>query len=161
MQTETSIQDFITAEIVEVITDITNNNRSLLSKKTFFKNEVISEFGWDIVYESPNYLTVQVEENKHIILQPSFLECINHSCAPNSFFDTTKNELICINPIAIGEEITFFYPSAEWDMDQAFECHCGSSCCIGFVQGAKHLQKEFTKQYQFTNFIQKKLNTEK
>jgi hypothetical protein len=161
MHTQINNQHFRTAEIAEVITDITNNNRSLFSKKTFHKDEVISEFGWDIVYDSPNYLTVQIDENKHIILQPSFLECINHSCAPNAFFDTTKKALICIKPIDIGEEITFFYPSAEWDMDQTFECYCGSSNCIGFVQGAKHLQKEIINQYQFTNFIQQKLNAEK
>jgi SET domain len=161
MHTQTSNQHFRTAEIAEVITDITNGNRSLFSKKMFHKNEVISKFDWDIVYESPNYLTVQIDENKHIILEPSFLECINHSCEPNAFFDTSKKELICIKPIAIGEEITFFYPSAEWDMDQAFECYCGSSNCIGFVKGAKHLQKETIKQYQFTNFIQQKLNAEK
>jgi SET domain len=119
MQTKTSNQHFKTAEIAEVITDITNGNRSLFSKKAFCKDDIISAFDWDIVYESPNYLTVQIADNKHIILQPSFLECINHSCAPNAFFDTTKKELICVKPIAIGEEITFFYPSAEWDMDQA------------------------------------------
>jgi SET domain len=161
MQTNTSNQHLQTTEIAEVITDITNGNRSLLSKKVFYKDDIISAFDWDIVYESPNYLTVQIADDKHIILQPSFLECINHSCAPNAFFDTTKKELICVKPIAIGEEITFFYPSAEWDMDQAFECHCGTSNCIGFVQGAKYLQKETVEQYQFTNFIQQKLNTKK
>ncbi len=159
MQTTTSNQDFKTAQIAQVITDITNGNRSLFSKKAFCKNDIISIFYWDVEYKSPNYLTVQIEDQKHIILQPSFLECINHSCTPNAFFDTSKKQLICIKPIAIDEEITFFYPSAEWDMDQAFECHCGTSNCIGFVQGAKHLQKETIEKYQFTNFIQQRLNT--
>jgi hypothetical protein len=56
-----------------------------------------------------------------------------------------------------GDEFSFFYPSAEWNMDQAFQCLCGSPRCIGMIKGAKYLSPELVRQYQFTDFIQQKL----
>lgn len=38
-----------------------------------------------------------------------------------------------------GEELTFFYPSTEWDMDQGFSCFCGTGSCLGYIGGAKHM----------------------
>jgi SET domain len=142
----------------EIRTDATTGVRSLFAKQTFKTNDVISNFTWEEEFENPTYLTVQIDENKHIELQPTFLECINHSCEPNAFFDTTKKQLICIKPINTGEEFTFFYPSAEWNMDQPFECLCGSKDCIGFVRGALHLNEKQRKHYRFTDFIQQKMN---
>lgn len=161
MQTINDDQNFQLQEIAEIITDASSGNRSLISKKIFYKNDIISSFWWDVVYENPNYLTIQIDNAKHIILQPGFLECINHSCGPNSFFDTEKKLLICLKPIIIGEEITFFYPSAEWDMDQTFLCNCRKDKCIGIVKGAKYLDSETISQYQTTYFIAQKLNENK
>ena len=110
--------------LVERKVDPITGFRSLLSKKSFMENDVISEFYWNVILKTPSYLTVQIGENQHIELLPSHLECANHSCDPNSFFDTTKRQLVCIKPIKKGDEITFFYPSAEWDMDRPFECIC-------------------------------------
>ena len=123
----------------EIRTDVITGNRSLFSKKAFEANEVISAFYWDKVFETPTYLTVQIGENEHVELLPTFLETVNHSCEPNCFFDTTKKQLICLIPIEKGDELTFFYPSAEWDMDQPFACVCGSEHCVGMVRGAKYL----------------------
>lgn len=41
--------------------------------------------------------------------------------------------------IKSGEDITFFYPSTEWDMAQGFECSCGAADCLGQIRGAKYL----------------------
>lgn len=41
-----------------------------------------------------------------------------------------------------GDELTFFYPSTEWDMAQPFDCHCGSENCLGKVRGASELTRE-------------------
>jgi hypothetical protein len=38
-----------------------------------------------------------------------------------------------------GQELTFFYPSTEWDMDQGFDCFCGSENCLGYIGGAKNM----------------------
>ena len=120
-------------------------------------NEIISAFWWEIVYDKPNYLTVQIGNQEHIILEPACLECINHSCTPNSFFDTEKKLLICISPIKTGEEFTFFYPSAEWEMEQTFDCHCKKLNCIGRVKGAKFLDKKILEKYRLTSLIAQKL----
>ncbi len=145
------------SDVAEKSTDSAKGRRSLFSRKNFKTGEVISTFYWDQVFPTPTYLTVQISEHEHILLQPEYLECINHSCNPNAFFDTTRKHLIAVRPIKAGEQFTFFYPSAEGDMDQAFECQCGSENCIGMIKGAKYLPENVLKNYQFTDFIRGKL----
>ncbi|MGC4035564.1 MAG: SET domain-containing protein-lysine N-methyltransferase [Chitinophagaceae bacterium] len=90
---------------------------------------------------------------------PEYLRYTNHSCAPNIFFDTAKLEVVCLRPVQVGEEMTFFYPSSEWDMAQPFECCCGTKECLGTIQGAKYLSDEVLKTYTLTDYIQHKLKT--
>ena len=146
-----------TDDIAEIRIGVTTNHRSLFSRREFMANEVIVEFSAKQVYSQPNYLTVQITEEEHIELFPEYLECINHSCDPNCFFDTTRMELIAIKPIEEGDELTFFYPSTEWDMDQSFRCLCNTKKCIGMIQGAKYLSPSTIKKYQFNQFIEQKL----
>jgi hypothetical protein len=42
--------------------------------------------------------------------------------------------------LKVGEELTFFYPSTEWNMDQGFSCFCGTDSCLGYIGGAKNMQ---------------------
>ncbi len=149
--------DLDQTEVAEIRIDPISGNRSLFSKKAFKKNEVIIEFLAKSVSSTPTYLTVQIGEDLHIELLPECLACTNHSCDPNCFFDTSTMEFVAIKDIPEGEEFTFFYPSAEWDMDQPFQCHCGSDQCIGIIQGAKYLSAENIHKYRFTDFIQQKL----
>lgn len=152
--------DILTLNIktnIEVRVDLVHDNRSLYAKKAFEVNEVISYFNWEVVHKNPSYLTIQIGEDQHVELLPKLLECVNHSCSPNSFFDTTNKCLVCIEAINEGEEINFFYPSSEWDMGQAFNCNCNTSKCIGSIKGAKYLNEEQCKLYKFTDFIQLKM----
>ena len=144
-------------DIAEIRIEPAKNHRSLFSRKEFRANEVIVGFTSRMVYANPSYLTVQISDEEHIELFPEYLECINHSCDPNCFFDTTKMQLISIKHIKDGDELTFFYPSTEWDMDRAFQCRCRSKNCIGLIQGAKYLSESIIKQYRFTRFIEQKL----
>ena len=41
--------------------------------------------------------------------------------------------------LSVGEELTFFYPSTEWDMAQGFSCFCGAPTCRGAIWGAKNM----------------------
>ena len=41
--------------------------------------------------------------------------------------------------IGTGEELTFFYPSTEWEMSSPFICLCGATNCIHVVAGARFL----------------------
>ncbi|MEJ0057286.1 MAG: SET domain-containing protein [Bacteroidota bacterium] len=104
------------SDVAEKRTDSANGRRSLFSRKNFKTGEVISTFYWDQVFPTPTYLTVQISEHEHILLQPEYLECINHSCNPNAFFDTTRKHLIAVRPIkAESSSPSFIHPpSGTW-----------------------------------------------
>ena len=149
--------DIATADIAEVRIDPVRNHRSLYARRSFIAGELIIEFSSRMVHDTPNYLTIQTGEHHHIELFPEFLECINHSCSPNCFFDTASMRLLCTKAVEEGEELTFFYPSTEWEMDRAFQCTCGSRNCIGVIRGAKYLSEETLQLYRLTDFIEQKL----
>jgi len=155
------VVDLDQTEVAEIRVDPASGSRSLFSKKAFKKNEVIIEFMAKKVRSTPTYLTVQINDDVHIELLPECLACANHSCDPNCFFDTTRMEFVAIKDIPPGEEFTFFYPSAEWDMDRPFQCNCGSPDCIGIIQGALYLTPDIIQKYRFTEFIQQKLGLKK
>jgi len=131
--------------------------KALIATASFMPGETICSFGAGEILDHPTYLTVQVDAGKHITLQPEFLQYINHSCSPNAFFDTTHFVLVCVKEIKEGDEITFFYPSAEWHMEQPFACRCQAANCHKYIQGAAHLSKEILKQYHLTDFITKQV----
>lgn len=131
--------------------------RSLHAAKAFKKEEVIVPFEAEEELFSPTYLTLQKDDGLHITLWPSFLQYVNHSCSPNAFFDTTAMQFVALKDIEEGEELTFFYPSTEWEMAQAFLCHCQNSNCLHSIRGAAFLPDEILRQYRLTDFILRKL----
>lgn len=143
--------------IAEVRQKISNEQNALFVLRTYQPGEVIASFSAGTISAEPTYLTVQVGVAKHITLQPEFLQYINHSCDPNVFFDTTTMELVALKELAEEEELTFFYPSTEWEMTQSFNCYCGSHNCLGEIKGAAFLSKEAAAHYRFTDFIQQQL----
>jgi hypothetical protein len=142
----------------EVRKHLHTQQQALFSLSAYQPGEIISEFYAGGIYTEPTYLTVQTDKNRHITLQPDFLQYINHSCEPNAFFDTTAMQLVCLCSIQAEEEFTFFYPSAEWKMAQPFNCYCGSAACLGEIKGAAYLTTEQIAKYRFTDFIQQQLN---
>lgn len=135
----------------------TTGEKALISTSSFMPGENICSFYAKETLVHPTYLTVQIEVGKHITLQPDFLQYINHSCSPNAFFDTTHFALVCVKEIKEGDEISFFYPSAEWQMEQPFACRCQSNNCHKYIQGAAFISPEVLKQYQLTAFISQQL----
>lgn len=131
--------------------------KSLYSTVEFMPGDIISQFGAKETLDRPNYLTVQVSDRQHIMLDPEYLQYINHSCAPNVAFNPTDGVVTALRKIEIGEELTFFYPSTEWSMDRGFECVCQSPNCLGYIQGAAHLPRNILAQYQLSDYIQNKL----
>ncbi|KAI1330282.1 hypothetical protein F5Y16DRAFT_415745 [Xylariaceae sp. FL0255] len=77
----------------------------------------------------PTYSSIQIgpHPTSHVELN-SDLVYINHSCNPTLELDTSRMEFrvsSCGNRgLRKGDELTFFYPSSEWDMAQAFDCWC-------------------------------------
>lgn len=131
--------------------------KSLHSTVRFLPSDRISKIGIKSYVEKPSYLSVQIDEAQHIMLEPEFLQYINHSCDPNVFFDTKNMEIICLKTIEVGEAMTFFYPSTEWSMKQSFNCMCGSQECLEKIQGAAYLSTNILTRYQFNEHIKSKL----
>ena len=147
-----------THEIGEIKQEKSSGAKAFFSKKNFAAREIITVFEIKEIFAIPTYLTIQLSENKHIHINPEFLQFTNHSCNPNVFFDIDSMQLICVKDITAGDEFCFFYPSAEWDMAQAFECKCGSSDCLKIIKGAKYIDQNILSKYQLTSFIQSKIN---
>jgi len=106
------------------------------------------------------YSSVQASRNLHIELNCD-LVYINHSCRPSLVFDMTRWE-IRVSPeleggLKAGDELTFFYPSTEWDMAQPFDCHCKEAECKGIISGAKNMSVEVLSKYWLNAHIEELL----
>lgn len=145
-------------EFAVVRQNLDNDQKGFFAQRSYSVGDTISVFSASAVLSEPNYLTVQVGIGRHILLQPEHLQYINHSCEPNVFFDTSSMEIVALQHIAVGDELTFFYPSTEWDMAQPFHCNCGCLSCLGTISGAAHLSREVISKYRFTSFIQQQFN---
>lgn len=143
--------------IAEMRQKVSNEQNALFALRNWQPGEVIADFSAGTISAKPTYLTVQVGIDKHITLQPEFLQYINHSCNPNVFFDTTTMQLVALREVKEEEEMTFFYPSTEWKMTQSFNCYCGHAGCLGDIRGAAYLSKEARERYRLTDFIQQQL----
>ncbi|TSA43379.1 MAG: SET domain-containing protein-lysine N-methyltransferase [Chitinophagaceae bacterium] len=143
---------------VQVMRHKTTHQNLLLASISFSPGDVISKFTAATTQSFATYLTVQTGVDTHITLWPEFLQYINHSCEPNVFFDTHTMELICLKPVKAGDELCFFYPSAEWEMAQPFLCNCGSRHCLQLINGASHVSNETLGRYRLTDFIQGQVN---
>lgn len=153
------IERFIVSPFAEIWECSITHNKSLHTTVKFEDGQVIASFGPKEIVDSPNYLTIQIGDNKHILLDPEFLQYINHGCDPNLFFDTENLVLIALRNIEIGEELRFFYPSTEWSIDQGFDCTCQSDNCLQNIQGAAHLPLNILKKYKLSNYIFSKIES--
>lgn len=52
-----------------------------------------------------------------------------------------------------GDELTFFYPSSEWNMSQPFDCLCKQKECQGKISGAKDMSEEILSKYWLNQHI--------
>ncbi|MEY3818839.1 MAG: hypothetical protein RLZZ425_294, partial [Bacteroidota bacterium] len=105
-------------EHCEVRQNKENNQHGLFANASFKAGDTIVAFDASKIVDTPNYLTVQVSEHKHIYLFPEYLQYVNHCCEPNVIFNTTTMQLECISDIETGEELRFFYPATEWKIAQ-------------------------------------------
>ncbi|KAI8931719.1 hypothetical protein NX059_011362 [Plenodomus lindquistii] len=103
------------------------------------------------------YSSVQASKDLHIELNCD-LVYINHSCDPTLIFDMQRWE-VRVNPdreegLKEGDELTFFYPSTEWDMAQPFDCLCKSKGCRGRISGAKDMKLGVLDEYWLNKHIE-------
>ena len=100
----------------------------------------------------PRVYTIQADVDRHI--EVGIFTSLNHSCAPNVLIDTANMRVIAAQDIPAGAELTYFYPSSEWEMANPFVCHCGNPACIQVVAGAKHLSVAVLGRYFVNRHIQ-------
>lgn len=114
-----------------------NKFRSLITKQAYKKGEIICEIPTEKVIDTANRYTVQIGRDRHT--EVGKLSALNHSCDSNVILDTENLKMVARRDIDVGEELSFFYPSTEWEMDAPFICLCGASNCIHVVAGARFL----------------------
>ena len=61
--------------------------------------------------------------------------------------------LVALRPIKQGEEVTFFYPSTEWEMSEPIDCICGSKDCLGQFKGAAYLGYDNLIKYRLSDHV--------
>ncbi|KAK7031390.1 hypothetical protein R3P38DRAFT_2923279 [Favolaschia claudopus] len=105
------------------------------------------------------YSTVQCgrEPEDNVQFNSDFV-FVNHSCEPNVVFDLSSPDarewhIRALKDIEVGSSVTYFYPSTEWHMDQAFDCQCGTEGCLGKIQGARYLKREELMKYWVSPWI--------
>lgn len=134
---------------METLTIKTENKfRSLVTKQAYSKGEVICDIPTEKLFDKANRYTVQISQDKHT--EVGKLSALNHSCDPNVILDTENLLMVARRDIAKGEELSFFYPSTEWEMDAPFICLCGAANCIHVVAGARFLPLS-TLENQYLN----------
>eukprot|EP00475_Leptophrys_vorax_P033445 TRINITY_DN5255_c0_g1_i2.p1 TRINITY_DN5255_c0_g1~~TRINITY_DN5255_c0_g1_i2.p1 ORF type:complete len:196 (-),score=14.92 TRINITY_DN5255_c0_g1_i2:138-725(-) len=103
-----------------------------------------------------SYTTVQYATGRHLELNSDLVYC-NHSCDPTVAFDMAAMEVRALASIPVGGELTFFYPSTEWAMEQPFICWCKSPKCVHLIAGAKFLSIEKLSQYFMNSHIREQV----
>lgn len=131
--------------------DIDGKGKRLVTTQPFKKDEVICRIETYETIVSPTYTSVQISQTQSI--EEFHLAHLNHNCSPNIVVDTTEMEVRAARDIAAGEDLTFFYPSTEWDMSTPFVCLCGSPNCLRLVAGAKYLNLDVLSQYFINRHI--------
>lgn len=132
-----------------------NKFRTLVTKQTYKKGEVICPMPSENITEKPNRFTVQIGRTRHTHVGK--LAALNHSCDPNVFLDTEHMLMIAARDIEKGEELFFFYPSTEWEMDAPFICLCGSANCINVVAGARFLPLSTLERHYLNPHIREEM----
>jgi hypothetical protein len=137
---------------METLTIRTENKfRTLVTKQAYKKGEVICSMPSENVVDKPTRFTVQIAKEKHTHVGK--LAALNHSCDPNVVLDTEGMLMIARRDIQKGEELSFFYPSTEWEMQAPFICLCGSTNCIHVVAGARFLPLSTLETYYLSKHV--------
>lgn len=99
---------------------------------SFKKGKVVSGSELQNVPEGEKrYLDRISDNNEFEIIEPP-ARYVNHSCNPNV---TERGRIAyALKDIKKGEEITIDYDKIAY-LEKAFECHCNSENCRGFVRG--------------------------
>ena len=127
----------MTTTMESLVIKTENKFKSLISRQDYKRGDVICSMPSENIMDKPNRFTVQISRSLHTHVGK--LAALNHSCNPNVILDTEKMVMVACRDISKGEELSFFYPSTEWEMNAPFICLCGAANCIHVVAGARFL----------------------
>jgi len=100
----------------------------------FKRDELILEGELNFVEYSTR---TSVEINEGVFQDASDPEAvenfINHSCSPNAYIDFMV--MRAKYDISVGNQITYNYLTADWKVNDSFDCHCGAHNCKGRIAG--------------------------
>ncbi len=130
----------------------------LITTGPFRAGQAIAHFPDARRLPRPTYRSIQIGPCTHVE-DLGDLRFLNHSCQPNCVVDTEAMRLVAGRDVAAGEELTYFYPSTEWDMDRPFRCLCGAPACLGIVSGARGLSREALDRHTPAPHIRRLLAT--
>jgi hypothetical protein len=128
----------------------------LITTEPLAAGQVIARLTGNRERAKPTYLSIQIGPDRHLD-DLGLLSYLNHSCRPNAIVNTAERVVVAARDVAAGEELTFFYPSTEWDMDRPFRCLCGAPECLGTVAGARYLAPETLARYFLNPHIRRLL----
>jgi len=123
--------------------------RSLATRRAYHAGDIICPIPSESLCGEPNQFTVQIGIGQHVEVKE--LSSMNHSCAPTTILDTTRMLVFAARDLESDGELTFFYPSTEWEMSSPFICLCGAPNCIHVVAGARFLPLS-TLEDHFLNY---------
>lgn len=144
------------SDVVEVVYGAGDFSSKLVSLVDREPGERICAIEGAVLVNQRAYTSVQVSEDHDMELKSDLVYC-NHSCDPSVIFDTSKLEVRVVSdrPLKKGEDMTFFYPSTEYNMIQPFQCNCGSEQCLGLVRGARYLDARVLQRYWLSPHIRR------
>ncbi|KAI8895795.1 hypothetical protein BC833DRAFT_136606 [Globomyces pollinis-pini] len=100
------------------------------------------------------WTSVQFGENRHIELN-SELVYMNHSCDPSIRIDPEEQAIYALKDLNVNDELSFFYPSTEWEMSQPFDCWCHSTNCLKNINGSKSIPASLRTKFYFAPHIER------
>ena len=124
----------------------------LITDQPFKCGDVIYQITGHRITDKPTYQTIQIGFHVHVE-ELGVIAYLNHSCQPNTLIDVARLEVLAARDVQAGEELTFFYPSTEWEMDRPFICLCGAPQCVRLVAGAKYLSVDTLSRYFINQHI--------
>lgn len=128
------------------IKDTKMKGKGVFAKESIKNGQIILSLTSDMALlpnSESSVLAIQVGDDLYLESRtPQVWHFWNHSCNPNTMFDSENFCMVALRDILIGEEITFHYCTTEFDLlskNEAFSCFCGSENCIGVISGYKYL----------------------
>lgn len=137
---------------LQVESDGSTRGARLFANRTFKKGGLVYNFGDAPLSPIQTYQTIQVSASEHILVDETLAK-LNHACGPNVLVNTHRRLVVALRDIPPGEELTYFYPSTEWEMEEPFFCQCGSPRCLGWINGARHLSVGILENYYINPHI--------